>query len=166
MGNVEVRSRWTCANSAKWCSVLTGVACANVSGVLGRDGRSGCQSSLAQAAVMNDAAESCPEIQDVPSMILDLRQEILQMQKLLSGMDGTLSSHTASLDSLRCTVDSVFAGHARSKSKLSTGLDRCMESTSEGPEEQDPAFSSFAVNINTEVNERLDTLELVQAPKD
>ncbi|CAE7840600.1 unnamed protein product [Symbiodinium sp. CCMP2592] len=98
-------------------------------------------------------------------MILDLRQEILQMQKLLSGMDGTLSSHTASLDSLRCTVDGVFFGHARSKSKLS-GLDRCMESTSEGPEEQDPAFSSFAVNINTEVNERLDTLELVQAPKD
>ncbi|CAE7031637.1 unnamed protein product [Symbiodinium sp. CCMP2456] len=114
---------------------------------------------------MKDAAESRPEIQDVPSMILDLRQEILQLQNLLSGMDGTLSSHTASIDSLRCTVDSVFVG-ARSRSKLSTGLDRCMESTSEGPEEQDPAFSSFAVNINTEVNERLDTVELVQAPQD
>ncbi|CAE7233677.1 unnamed protein product, partial [Symbiodinium sp. KB8] len=66
-------------------------------------------------------------------------------------------------DSLRCAVDSVFVG-ARSRSKLSTGLDRCMESTSEGPE--DAAFSSFAVNINTEVNERLDTVELVQAPQD
>ncbi|CAE7212772.1 unnamed protein product, partial [Symbiodinium necroappetens] len=110
---------------------------------------------------MNNAAESSPEIQDVPSMILELRQEILQMQSLLSGMDGTLSSHTASIDSLRCAVDSVGA---RSRSKLSGGLDRCMESTSEGPE--DAAFSSFAVNINTEVNERLDTVELVQAPQD